>query len=123
MAKLTRDQVIKWNDGNKNEFRFDITYFLTHSEKTSIKHIEIDDNHVITVHLIYTDEMETKRNEYGCTWRVETGRQIPAAHFALALKERGYLISRGLGYWHTLGEARSDKNYQALNLAQIVLDR
>ena len=114
MAKLTREQVARWNEGNKNDFQFDITYFLYHSEKTLSKHIEIDETHVLQCQIMFRSEYKTNKNEYGCTWNTETGRQIPTIHFAYSFKSGDMLVSHGLGYWHNLGEAIDKKNYKAL---------
>ena len=114
MAKLTREQVDKWNEGNKNGFQFDITYFLYHSEKTLSKHIEIDDTHVLQCQIMFRDEMTQVTNSYGCKYPVHTGKVIPVIHFAYSVKSGGMLVSHGLGYWHTLGEAIYKKNYKAL---------
>ena len=114
MAKLTIEQVGKWNEGNKNDFQFDITYYLYHSEKTLSKHIEIDDTHILQCQIMFQSEYKTNKNEYGCTWNTETGRQIPTIHFAYSVKSGGMLVSHGLGYLHNLGEAIDKKNYKAL---------
>ena len=114
MAKLTREQVNKWNEGNAQGWQFDITYYLYHSEKTLSKHIEIDDTHVLQCQIMFRSEYKTNKNSYGCTWNTETGRQIPTIHFAYSVKSGGMLVSHGLGYWHTLGEAIDKKNYKAL---------
>lgn len=122
MAQLTRDQVKAWNTANKNGFEFDITYFLYHSEKTISKNIETDPDHVITVHLMYRSQMETKTNSYGCKWTQETGKLIPVAHFAKALRQRDCLVSHGLGYWHDMGDPVDKKSYAALQKLTEQLD-
>jgi hypothetical protein len=114
MAKLTREQANTWNKGNANGFSFDPYYYLTHGEKTSKKTIDLGNNHLLVVCLMYRDEYETKSNEYGCKWSVTTGKQIPTAHFADYLDEGAVMVSHGLGYWHTLGAAVDKKNYSAL---------
>lgn len=114
MAKLTREQVNKWNEGNQNGFQFDISYYLYHSEKTISKHIEIDETHVLQCQIMFHDEMTQVTNAYGCKYPVHTGKVIPVIHFAYSVKSGGMLVSHGLGYWHNLGEAINKKNYKVL---------
>lgn len=47
MAKMTKEQLQKINNSCKNEWTFDLQYFLMHSEKTLIKHITIDDENYL----------------------------------------------------------------------------
>lgn len=77
MAKLTKEQYNKWNAQAKNGFQFDFRYFIIHNEKTLIKSIPLDDGCIIEFKLWYFLEYETKTNNYGCSWNVKTGRQIP----------------------------------------------
>lgn len=77
MAKLTREQLIKWNDKAQNGFTFDIQYFLIWNEKTLIKDIEQEDGTIIRFKLWYRSEYETKTNSYGCKWNERTGKHIP----------------------------------------------
>lgn len=47
MAKMTKEQLQKINNSCKNEWTFDLQYFLMHNEKTLIKHITIDDENYL----------------------------------------------------------------------------
>ena len=76
MAKITREQLNRWNAQAKNGFRLDLNYFLTWGEKTLIKDIKQEDGY-IRFKLYYMPEYETRTNEYGCKWNVKTGKQIP----------------------------------------------
>ena len=77
MAKLTREQLNKWNAQAKNGFQLDLQYFLVWNEKTLIKNIPQEDGSIIQFKLWYMPEYETKTNDFGCKWNVRTGRQIP----------------------------------------------
>lgn len=77
MAKITREQLNRWNAQAKNGFRLDLEYFLNWGEKTLIKDIKQEDAGYIRFKLYYMPEYETKTNEYGCKWNVKTGKQIP----------------------------------------------
>ena len=117
MAKLTREQVNKWNDGNKNGFQFSISYYIFHGEKTPTKDIKIDEDHILTVHLMYREDWNTN-----VKYADRVVLQIPTAHFAVSLNKGGMMVSHGLGYWHTLGEARNNKSYAVLQKLTETLD-
>lgn len=47
MAKMTKEQLQRINNNCKNEWTFDLQYFLMHNNKTLIKHITIDDENYL----------------------------------------------------------------------------
>lgn len=77
MAKITREQFNKWDAQAKNDFHFDLQWFLIWNEKQLIKSIKQPDNTIIQFVLTYNKEVETKTNEHGCKWNVDTGRKVP----------------------------------------------
>ena len=77
MAKITREQLNRWNGQAKNGFHLDLEYFLNWGEKTLIKDVKQECGGYIRFKLYYMPEYETKTNEYGCKWNVKTGKQIP----------------------------------------------
>ena len=56
MGKITREQLQKINNNCKNEWTFDLQYFLMHNEKTLIKHITIDDENYLQFKIDYDYE-------------------------------------------------------------------
>lgn len=77
MAKITREQLKKWNEQAKNGFKLDLEYFLVWNEKTLVKNIKQEDGTIIQFKLWYVPEYETITNEHGCKWNQRTGRNIP----------------------------------------------
>ena len=53
MGKITREQIQKINEKCKNNWRLDVQYYLFHSEKTLIKHIQLDEEHYLEFALRY----------------------------------------------------------------------
>lgn len=56
MGKITKEQLHKINNSCKNEWSFDLQYFLMHNEKTLIKHITIDDENYLQFKIDYNYE-------------------------------------------------------------------
>lgn len=114
--KLTREQVEKWNAKNGNGFKLDIETAVIRNEKEIRKYIKISDNKLLEAHICYRREMETKTNEYGCKWNVETGRQLPTLHLSVWTTREGseMMSSTGVGDWITVGEPESKKNFSRL---------
>jgi len=111
MAQLTREQAIKWNDGNVNGFQFDPQYYVFHGEKTSLKKISIGDNKYLYIHLMYRE-----------TYQNYIASCQPVAHFAVYYNQGSVMVSHGLGYWHNMGDATAKKNYNALKSLSALLN-
>ena len=116
MAKITREQFNKWNAQAKNGFSFDLEYFLTWSEKTLTKRIEIHDGIVIEFTIQYKNEYETITNEYGCKWNQQTGKYIPMLYITRwkPSPNSGCYYSSGREYSEILGTVESSKKYNVL---------
>ena len=56
MGKISKEQLHKINNSCKNEWTFDLQYFLMHNEKTLIKHITIDDENYLQFKIDYNYE-------------------------------------------------------------------
>ena len=115
--KITREQYKKRQSEAPEGWNYDLNYALIHSEHTVKRTIRITDTKYVVAHMMYNDELEVKTNEYGCKWRVETGRQIPTLHVSIytvkPLTDVG--TSHGLGVWHDLkNEVQKNKNYKTL---------
>lgn len=53
MGKITKTQLENINNKCKNDWRFDVQYFLYHSEKTLIKQLKLDNEHYLEFSLRY----------------------------------------------------------------------
>ena len=56
MSKLTKEQILKINRMCSNNWRFDIQYFMYHSEKTLIKQIDLDEQNYLEFTLRYNSQ-------------------------------------------------------------------
>ena len=115
MARLTREQYNKWNAQAKNGFQFDLEYYLTWNEKTLTKKIKMENGDIIEFKIEYIKEFETKTNDYGCKWNVETGRYIPTLYIThWRPSTSGCFHSHGHEKEETLGSPESSKKYNIL---------
>lgn len=114
--KLTREQAMNRQKQAPANWNYDIQYAVIHGEHTIVRKIKLDEQHYLTAKMIYRTEYETKTNEYGCKWNVETGRQIPNVHISkwVVPEGRDYATSNGLGLWLPVGEPQKNKNYKVL---------
>ena len=115
MAKITREQYNKWNAQAQNGFQFDLQHYLIWGEKTLSKKIELQDGRMVEFRIVYHNEYETKTNEHGCRWNVETGRYIPMLHITVwRPSHSGCYVSSGMGKYERIGEAQAAKKYNVL---------
>lgn len=114
--KITREQVEKWNSAMHQGFKLDVQYALIHNEKCPHIYIPVEghENQVYEVKLMYCDEYEEKTSEWGCKWKVTTGRQIPTAHISKWTKDGDFMTGRGLGHWIPVGEPQNRKTFSVL---------
>ena len=61
MGNITREQIKKWESECKNDFKFDIRYWMYHQEKTLTKRINLDDKTYLEVHLMFYNKYENYR--------------------------------------------------------------
>lgn len=73
MATITKEQVQKINNSCSNDWKLDIEYYLYHSEKQLVKHIDLDNEHYLKFSLHYNSrnqivlhisKYEHKPNDY-----------------------------------------------------------
>lgn len=124
MAKLTREQLNKWNAQAKGGFVFDYRYYLIWGEKELIKQIDLDDTRVLQVKICYYPEYETRANDYGCKWNVRTGREVPNVHYQVYHREdnSGFLKGYGMGTYEPIGEPQDKKKYNVLCALSATID-
>lgn len=116
MAKITREQYMKWNEQAKKGFRFDLEYFLTWGEKTLIKDIKQNDGTIIRFNIYYMPEYETIINDYGCKWNKRTGKQIPSLRVdkLLPCSTKGMFQVITVKECEKVGDPQKNKNYSVL---------
>lgn len=116
MAKLTKEQYNKWNAQAKNGFQFDFRYFITHNEKILIKNISQDNGCIVQFKLWYFPEYETKTNDYGCSWNVKTGRQIPVMDIEKLIpgKVEGVYLVHTIKSGIKMGDPEKNMKYSTL---------
>lgn len=107
MAKLTRDQAIKWDKMLSGGYRFDWRYYVIWGEKRASLKIETSDDKVLEATLEYRNEWQGYR---------KTGRQKPILHLQLwtVNPETGTGTSQGLGASVDAGEIQDKKNWKEL---------
>ena len=93
MAKITKEQILKINRMCSNNWRFDIQYFMYHSEKTLIKQIDLDEQNYLEFTLRYNSQ-----------------NQI-VLHISKFYKEKGknYASTSGLGKNRVLEETEAKR--------------
>jgi len=115
MAKITREQFNKWNAQAKNGFQFDLKCFAVWNEKTLTKKIKMENGDIIEFKIEYNKEFETKTNEWGCKWNVETGRYIPMLYIThWKPSTSGCYHSSGREKSEVLGSPENSKKYNVL---------
>ena len=120
--KLTANDVKRFDGMCKNGFHFDVRYWMIHDEKTVSKEVSVDGGHV-QIHLLWMDDYETKTNDYGCSWKVPTGKKIPVANVSFWRPTgNGVFSSRGIGKWIPLGDPVARKSFKVLTDATGTID-
>lgn len=106
MAKLTKEQAIKWDKMLSSGYRFDVRHFMLWGEKTASLKIEVAENKILEGSLSYREERKGYRY---------TGRQVPVLHLQMwNVDANGVGISHGLGAWINVGEIQDKKNWKYL---------
>jgi len=116
MATLTKKQYDSRQAAAPEGWKYDAHDFVMFGENKLGKIIPTDETHYIRASVHYTDEYETRTNDYGCKWRVATGRSIPALHLSYWTRlESGMSSSQGLGITkESEGMEQDRKIYKAL---------
>lgn len=107
MAKLTKEQAIKWDKMLGGGYHFDWRHYVIWGEKHASLKIETSENKVLEATLEYRDERQGYRY---------TGRQKPVLHLQLWTvdPETGTGTSQGLGASVDVGEIQDKKNWKEL---------
>ena len=98
MAKISKKQVETINTKCKNGFHFSIRTFQERGEKNLAKMITVKkDEKIVEIQLYWVDEIDHKKNEYGCSVPHYTGNVIPQILVSIWTKKEGDLC------WHSYG--------------------
>lgn len=97
MASITRAQLNKYNEACKNGFMFDLQYFLTHGEKQVIRIVKQADGSQLHAVIWFMNEYEQRKNAYGQTFNVPTGRYQPEVNISRWTEDGAFLRSSGMG--------------------------
>ncbi len=107
MAKLTREQAIKWDRQLSGGYHLDIRKYVVWGEKTASLKVELGPDKILEANLSYREERQGYRS---------TGRQKPCLHLSVwnVNRETGVGISSGLGAFIDVGEVQDKKNWKEL---------
>jgi len=98
MATITRDKIIKINEGSKNGFKLDIQYYVIWGEYKLAKLQQLDGvNKYHNFRLGYREHIERKTNEFGCSYPVYTGTYDIVLNYNTSIEQNNMLITEGLG--------------------------
>lgn len=115
MARITREQFNKWSAQAQNGFNLDLKHYVVWSEKRLVKTEKLQNGDVIEFNIEYRKEFETKTNEHGCRWNVETGRYIPELCITRwHPTTSGCYASGGYAKREDIGEPQTSKKYNVL---------
>lgn len=112
MANITTAQVQKYNKGMSNNWKFDLNYFLFHSgEKTACKHIQLDENNVISAQLWFSEKYTNfKRDGLEITLHIDK------------LTKSGEFYCGGMGIFCSIPYSKSRKSFADLQKLTAVID-
>lgn len=61
MSKLLKSDIEKWESECKNNFKFDLRYWLYHNEKTLEKTVKLDGKTYLKAHIMFYNKYENYR--------------------------------------------------------------
>ena len=97
MPSITRETALKLNAQAPSPWKFDVRYYVTHGEKTIIRHIELDAGRILEARLWFCENYNELRSDYGQTFRV------PAGHYHIGLHIMIWSPSVGSECYHSTG--------------------
>ena len=108
MPSITRNQIIAANEKMGNGFALDVQYYVVWGEKRCVKHINLDEKHVLEAEITYVSEFERfpqsmKEWHVPCIW---------LQYFTKG--DGAFMTSMGMGYKEKLGERREKKMLSVL---------
>lgn len=99
MARITREQLEKYNAKCKNGFKFNLQEFLIWKEKSVIKEIKLNNNEILEVTIFYSTE--------------PTG-EIPTLRIHKGTLDGNFYSFSGQGQTFTIGDTQKKKNFNLL---------
>jgi len=115
MAKLTREQALKWSKQCGNGFIFDARHYLMFNEKQCVREDIISDTVRVRTTIMFMPEFEIKMSG-SCSYKRETGKYIPCVHVATyhCRPDSDFMSSSGLGHFFKAGDAIERQTYKTL---------
>lgn len=114
MANITTTQVIKYNKGMSNNWKFDIRHFLMHSgEKQPIKVIKLNDTEYIEAQLWFSEKYQNFR---------QVGLEITLHISKFTSHGNGMASSSGLGLFRIIPYSKARKSFADLQKLTAVID-
>lgn len=109
MAKLTKEQVKRWNSKLQNGFRFDIYHFMNWGEKQIVKKIPLEDGKILEAQILY-------RHVLGADRFSDTGKVEPILHLQIwePGSTDGMMCSHGTGVYIQVGSEQDKRKYSEL---------
>lgn len=109
MAKLTKDQVERWNSKLQNGFQFDIYHFMNWGEKQIVKKIPLEDDKILEAQILY-------RRVLGADRFSDTGKVEPVLHLQVWEPggTEGMMCSHGTGVYVQVGDEQDKRKYGEL---------
>lgn len=111
MAKTISKKFVEGiNAKCKNDFHFDLQYFMEQGTKQLCRFIKLQDKKIIKLTLWWRDEVDRNKNQYGGTFSY-TGNVIPELHCAVWHKftNSSCWSHSGLGEFHPFSDHPSPK--------------
>lgn len=107
MAKVTQEQLDRWNAKLQNGFTIDLHSLLYHNEKMPVKYVELGEGKRIAAKLMYREHREDGRY---------TGQQQPTLHLSIWRDSgsSGMMSSSGLGVFMNIGTLQNKRNFNEL---------
>lgn len=111
MPSIKRSQVIAANEKMGNGFVMDVERYVVWGEKQCVKHIDLDEKHVLQVEITFTTEYEKQENSFQRKeWHVPS---IWLQYFTKS-DTTSFMTSCGMGYKMPLGNRMGKKMFSVL---------
>lgn len=117
MARVTIEQVKKWNSKLSNGFAFDIERYVVWSEKQAVKYIKLDEASKLGATLCYRRVKHPNGYSY-------TGKHQPCLHLQVWYNSHteGIMHAYGLGVYVDIGAEQDKQKWNELCKLSTMLD-
>lgn len=117
MARVTVEQVEKWNSKLSNGFMFDVERYIVWSEKQAVKFIKLDDGTTLSATLSYRRVKHPNGFSYA-------GKHQPCLHLQIWYdgNTEGMMKSFGMGVYVDVGAEQDKQKWNELCKLSTTLD-